>query len=469
MMTQHAEFERRFGINQSFKDTLRDTWKLLHPRLDEVMTRFYARAQADPEMAKHFRDAAHARHANARQTEHWGRLFTAGFDESYFASAQAVGATHFDLGLSNELFMAMYTDALAEMLSIVMVKKGMFSSGATAELPIAIMRAVMIDTHQISASYAQAEAQGHRIVHEKLNAAIEGLGQGDLSVRIHTQFPKAHEAQRQAFNAMVGQLETVFDSVVQNAGAVSDMTHTVSRMTDDLSTRAQGQAASVEASTTAVMELAESIHENNVGFQRAIEASAQNRGGAESGLEAAGRANDAMEQIKTGFEDITKITADIEVISFQTNLLALNASVEAARAGEAGKGFAVVASEVSSLAKRAKELTDNIRTMISSSSAVVDKGAVLFDETKAALGQIMEAAALVSSEIETAVDTAQTQASTIEEVKRTLETIDNTAQTNAAIAAKVAQSCEGLTQSAAHLSKPFETFATSAAPKRSAA
>jgi len=457
-MDRATEIRRYFDIDERMTSALADAWTIVEPAMTSVLDDFYGKLKSNSEMSKFFSDEQHMKHAGERQLAHWQRLFTGGFGDAYMQSAETVGQIHYRIGLPNLYFMAMYAHAARAIVRILSGGSGRFRKGRGVPLIETAMAAVMIDCEVVSDAFVKAENEDQTLAFQKMAEIIDEIGKGRMSARIGLPYPEKYEGNRVAFNAMAERLDAVFNTVAENATGVNSMTQEMSRMAEDLSERAQGQAAAVEQSNAAVSELANSLHENNEGFQRAIEASATNRAGAERGLDAAGRANEAMEKIKTGFDDITKITSDIEVISFQTNLLALNASVEAARAGEAGKGFAVVASEVSSLAKRASELTDSIRAMIASSSEVVDKGAVLFDETRETLNQIMEAAAQVSSEIESAVDSARTQAMTIDEVKKALDSIDQVTQTNASIAASVADSCEGLSESAGNLSRPFDSF-----------
>ena len=457
-MSQEADIRRYFQVDDTLTNGLAQVWKIIGPHMPTVLEDFYAMVQSNPDLAGFFKDANHMKHASAKQLAHWQKLFTGQFDAEYVRSAERVGRVHYRIGLPNLYFMSMYTHATRAIIGKLSAAGGRFGRGKHVHLIEPAVTAVMIDCEVVSEAFKRAESEDQTEAFERMAAIIAEISSGHMSARIELPYPARYEENRVAFNTMAEQLDAVFNSVSENATGVASMTHEVSQLADDLSERAQGQAAAVEQSNAAVSELANSLHENNEGFKRAIEASSANRNGAESGLAAAGRANEAMEKIKAGFEDITKITGDIEVISFQTNLLALNASVEAARAGEAGKGFAVVASEVSSLAKRASELTENIRAMITSSSEVVDKGAVLFEETQQSLSQIMETAASVSAEIESAVDAARTQSMTVDEVKRALESIDQVTQTNAAIAARVADSCEGLSHSAESLSRPFDGF-----------
>jgi methyl-accepting chemotaxis protein len=82
---------------------------------------------------------------------------------------------------------------------------------------------------------------------------------------------------------------------------------------------------------------------------------------------AAERATVAVDSVEGTTQEIDKLMAAIEDVSFRTNLLALNAAVEAARAGEKGAGFAVVADEVRQLAQTTQRTARDIRGLVTSS------------------------------------------------------------------------------------------------------
>jgi methyl-accepting chemotaxis protein len=82
---------------------------------------------------------------------------------------------------------------------------------------------------------------------------------------------------------------------------------------------------------------------------------------------AAERANAAAGGVDGTTQEIDKLMAAIEDVSFRTNLLALNAAVEAARAGEKGAGFAVVADEVRLLAQSTQRTARDIRMLVTTS------------------------------------------------------------------------------------------------------
>ncbi|HWI85522.1 MAG TPA: methyl-accepting chemotaxis protein [Sphingomonas sp.] len=85
---------------------------------------------------------------------------------------------------------------------------------------------------------------------------------------------------------------------------------------------------------------------------------------AQSILERATHAQDAVSDSEEKAEQIARVVDVIDQIANQTNLLALNATIEAARSGEAGRGFAVVAAEIKQLSNRTGSSTKDVRREI---------------------------------------------------------------------------------------------------------
>jgi methyl-accepting chemotaxis protein len=83
-------------------------------------------------------------------------------------------------------------------------------------------------------------------------------------------------------------------------------------------------------------------------------------------IEQVSHIHNGLGAFNTALNDVSHVTAGINVIARQTNLLALNATIEAARAGDAGRGFAVVASEVKKLASETAAATNRIEQSIGS-------------------------------------------------------------------------------------------------------
>jgi methyl-accepting chemotaxis protein len=113
-----------------------------------------------------------------------------------------------------------------------------------------------------------------------------------------------------------------------------------------------------------------------------------------------------IEELGGQIGEIGKIVSFITDVAGRTNLLSLNAAIVAAQAGENGRSFAVVADEIKELANQTRsssleigKLVDRIQkyteqaiASMGTSIRQVEEGVRQAEETRAALGKILESA-----------------------------------------------------------------------------
>ncbi|MEM7597345.1 MAG: methyl-accepting chemotaxis protein [Pseudomonadota bacterium] len=303
-----------------------------------------------------------------------------------------------------------------------------------------------------------------RRVVDEIGSGLERLAQGDLTQSIDSPpsnpFPEDYEGLRQSYNAVIEELGRTIAEMHDAVEAVETGASEMHQASDDLASRAETQAATLEESAAALNELTESVKSTSDRADQAETAGRENREQAESGAEVVRDAMDAMNLIETSSENVRRIIGVIDDIAFQTNLLALNAGVEAARAGEAGKGFAVVASEVRSLAQRASESATEINQLITDSATQVTQGSKLVKNTGERLEMILKNTVEMQSVMSDIAAAAREQALGIDEVNNGVTQLDLVTQQNAAAAEQVNASSTALNQKSSVLSSNLTRFKT---------
>ncbi|MGO9133126.1 MAG: methyl-accepting chemotaxis protein [Methylovirgula sp.] len=107
-----------------------------------------------------------------------------------------------------------------------------------------------------------------------------------------------------------------------------------------------------------------------------------------------------IERLATAARRVGDVVSLISRIAAQTNLLALNATIEAARAGEAGRGFAVVAQEVKTLATQTARATQEISGQIADMQAATESSVTAIDTIQTKIGEIEQISAIIASAVQ---------------------------------------------------------------------
>jgi methyl-accepting chemotaxis protein len=188
---------------------------------------------------------------------------------------------------------------------------------------------------------------------------------------------------RDRLRQMVGDIQSVADSLSFGAGNVSSSSYEIAAAVAEQRGQSSQVAAALEEMIASAREVTQHCHE---AAERAVDTGALASGGCKSveavALEVRALAAEAqrnavsVQQLGDRSRQIGQIVTLIQEIAGQTNLLALNAAIESARAGEHGRGFAVVAGEVRRLAERTtaatKEITDAVQSIQQGTQHAVD-------------------------------------------------------------------------------------------------
>lgn len=331
-----------------------------------------------------------------------------------------------------------------------------------------VIRVTFIGKDVSAAKHALAEAAreteatrfAQAKVVEGLRGGLEKLAEGDLTSRIEEVFAEEYEQLRADFNRAVDRLQGTMRGVIENAELIKGEASEISSAADDLSGRTVKQAATLEQTASALDQLTASVKSAADGASHANALVESARESAAASGEVVREAVNAMGEIESSSQQISKITDVIDDIAFQTNLLALNAGVEAARAGEAGRGFAVVASEVRALAQRSSEAAREINALIGASGGQVRRGVDLVDQAGEALKEIVESVKKITHNVSEIAVSSREQSAGLAEINTAMNQLDQVTQQNAAMFEETTAASHALTREAETLTQTMARFRT---------
>ena len=287
---------------------------------------------------------------------------------------------------------------------------------------------------------------------------LAALAETDLTKRVNGTYQGAFDKLKSDTNLVADKLTQIVGQIKETSRGLKVATGEILSGANDLSERTTKQAATIEETSAAMEQLAQTVGDN---ASRAEEASQKSRAvsdTAEEGGQVMSQANQAMERITQSSAKISNIIGMIDDIAFQTNLLALNASVEAARAGEAGKGFAVVAVEVRRLAQSAAQASSEVKVLIEQSGEEVAGGSRLVADAAEKLEVMLGAVKENNILMEGIARESREQAGAIDEVNVAVRQMDEMTQHNAALVEETNAAIEQTEAQASELDRIVEVF-----------
>ena len=493
-MSDSTALNERLSFIQLDAETRRrlaNAQPVIEGALGSSLDAFYTQVRAYPAVSRFFSSEQMISGAKSGQARHWSQIASARFDSTYTDSVQRIGGTHARIGLEPRWYIGGYALVLDGLVKAVVndheKKRKWYKRGdggkALGETIGAVVKAALLDMDFVISIYleaaekarkeadalrAEAEAAQKRVV-EVTAASLARLADGDLTTRIHEDFIGDYAQLKTDFNAAMERLDAAMQDVAENVGLMRAGANEISGASDDLSSRTERQASSLQQTAAALDEITVTVKRTADGAQKAHQVVSAAKNDAQRSSEVVADAVSAMGEIESSSDQISRIIGVIDEIAFQTNLLALNAGVEAARAGDAGRGFAVVASEVRALAQRSADAAKEIKTLISSSTQQVKNGVKLVGQTGEVLSDIVTKVSEIAELMNEISASAKEQATTLTEVNSAVNQMDQTTQQNAAMVEESTAACHHLTSEAEKLTNlvsKFKVARAHAAPAR---
>ena len=289
-----------------------------------------------------------------------------------------------------------------------------------------------------------------------ITVALTKISEGDLCHKMEGNFKGDFYKIKSTFNEILSALSDTFAAINMSAEQVNSGASQVSDSAQALSQGSTQQASAIEELSATLSDVSKQTQQNSVDAKNAYNIVVDNTA-------AVNRCNDdmanmlnAMNEIHNTSSEIAKIIKVIDDISFQTNILALNAAVEAAREGS--KGFGVVADEVRRLASRSAEAAKQTAQLIDNSSAAVDKGSRIAEDTADSLGNIVKKSEEITTLVKNITEASEAQAEAIVQIDTGVDQISSVVSKNTSTAVGFASASEELSSQSLILKNMIARF-----------
>jgi methyl-accepting chemotaxis protein len=238
-------------------------------------------------------------------------------------------------------------------------------------------------------------------------------------------------------NSLGNTLGNIAKQNLENGQELDQNASTMKTSMQNLSAKANEQAASLEETAAALEEITSITRNNAQNAAKMASLGETVKSAVVNGQTLASKTAVSMEEINERVTAINEAITVIDQIAFQTNILSLNAAVEAATAGEAGKGFAVVAAEVRNLASRSAEAAKEIKLLVEDANTKANAG-------KDISGQMIKGYETLNSHISETIQLihdvssgSKEQMTGIEQINDTVTMLDRVTQENASEANQI--------------------------------
>lgn len=292
-----------------------------------------------------------------------------------------------------------------------------------------------------------------------MSVHLEKIKNGILPEIEQSESSKNEIVTMQSYLAIaVNSIKQLIQEAKSSSEEVSQGAKSLAGANQELASRTEAQAATVEETTaamTSISQLGSNVAQNAEKVDSLTKIVQEKSA---KGVEAIKQTVSSMGDIRKSAQTVCDIVSVIEGIASQTNLLALNATIEAARAGEAGRGFAVVAQEVRSLASKSRDAAKEISELSKKSISASNEGNEYVMYAQSLIGEISESVEIVKKSVEDLKMATTEQASSIEEVVKAVSGIDQITQQNASMVEEISMSAVSLTQQSDNMEKTVGKF-----------